>query len=125
MPIQAPALTTEALAGRRLEVCWGTYYDKGKRVKMWCPCKVKRVADGAADKGRHGQAESARAKKILPAGALLVEWDPDPEREEEEATVMWLVLHPDNWNHEGHLAWRWHPEDLEAQEPPAKRARAA
>ena len=54
MPICAPPLTSEAVLGKQLEICWGTYYDeKGKRVKMWCPCKVKRVADGAADKGRH------------------------------------------------------------------------
>ena len=41
---------------------------------MWCPCRVVRVADGKADKGRHGQPESAQARKILPAGSLLVEW---------------------------------------------------
>ena len=39
---------------------------------------------------------------------------------------MWLVLHPDKWNKEGHLAWRWHPDELEEPaEPPAKRARGA
>ena len=84
------------------------------------------TAHTAADKGRHAQAESARARKILPAGALLVEWEPDPERDEDEASVMWLVLHPDKWNKEGHLAWRWHPDELEEPaEPPAKRARGA
>ena len=82
-----------------------------------------RVADGAADEGRHAQAESARARKILPAGALLVEWKLDPERDEDEASVMWLVLHPDKWNKEGHLARRWHPDELEPAEPPAKRDR--
>ena len=81
-----------------------------------------RVADGGADKGRHGQAESSRAKKILPAGALLVEWEPDVERGEKEATVMWLVLHPEKWRGQCHLAWRWHPDELAPQEPPAKRA---
>ena len=96
------------------------------RHKMWCPCKVVRVADGAADKGRHGQAESSRARKILPAGAVLVEWEPDVERGETEATVMWLVLHPDKWNNECHLAWRWHPDELQRapEEPAAKRKRA-
>ena len=84
---------------------------------MWCPCRVKRVADGENDKGRHGQPESSRARKILPAGAVLVTWDPDEDRGEAE-TVMWLVLHPDKWNGQGHLAWRWHPDELES---PGKR----
>ena len=76
MPLSAPALSSAALAGRRLEICWGTYYVEGQkgREKMWCPCRVVRVADGKADKGRHGQPESAQARKILPAGSLLVEW---------------------------------------------------
>ena len=65
------------------------------------------MADGKVDKGRHGQAESAQVRKILPAGALLVEWEPDPERGEDSATVMWLVLHPDKWNKEGHLQAIW------------------
>lgn len=127
MPIQAPALSSAALGGRQLEICWGTYYVEGQegRQKMWCPCTVKRVADGAADKGRHGQAESAQARKILPAGALLVEWEPDPERGEDSATVMWLVLHPDKWNKDGHLAWRWHPAELQEgqQQSAGKRTR--
>ena len=128
MPIQPPALSSAALAGRRLEICWGTYYVEGQkgREKMWCPCTVRRVADGEADKGRHAQAESAQARKILPAGALLVEWEPDPERGEDSATVMWLVLHPDKWNKEGHLAWRWHPAELQEgqQQSASKRARS-
>ena len=78
---------------------------------------MKRVADGENDKGRHGQPESSRARKILPAGAVLVTWDPDEDRGEAE-TVMWLVLHPDKWNGQGHLAWRWHPDELES---PGKR----
>ena len=73
---------------------------------------MKRLADGTSDAGNHGKAEQARAKKILPAGAMLVEWEPDPERGEEEASVMWLVLHPERWNADGHLAWRWHPHEL-------------
>jgi hypothetical protein len=65
-------------------VCWGTYRleESGERTKMWCPCKVLRVADGESDKGSHGKGESSRARKLLPAGALLVEWEPDPERAE-------------------------------------------
>ena len=74
-----------------------------------------------------GGSASHRARKILPAGALLVEWEPDADRGEDEATVMWVVLHPSKWNKDGHLAWRWHPQELEeeeeVQQPPAKKAR--
>ena len=31
------------------------------------------------------------------SGALLVEWEPDADRGEDEATVMWVVLHPSKW----------------------------
>jgi len=126
MPIQAPGLTTAALSGRRLEICWGTYYVEGKkeRVKMWCPCTVKKVADGESNKGSHGKAESDRARKILPAGALLVEWEPDHDRGEEKATVMWLVLSPDKWNKDSHLAWRWHPAELQKVQEQDARKRA-
>ena len=48
---------------------------------------------------------------------MLVTWDPDEDRVEAE-TVMWVVLHPDKWNGQGHLAWRWHPDELES---PGKR----
>ena len=50
---------------------------------------------------------------------VLVRWDPDADRKELEATVMWLVLRPDKWNGDAHLAWRWHPDEL------ARRQRAA
>ena len=121
MPLRAPALTTEALTGKRLEICWGTYRttEGGERTAMWCPCAVLRVADGGSDKGAHGKNESSRARKLLPARAILVQWAPDPERGEEEATVMWLVLHPERWNGNGHLAWRWDAAEL------AKRQAAA
>ena len=62
---------------------------------MLCPCAVLRVANGGSDKGAHGTSEGSRARKLLPSGAILVPWDPNPERGEEEATVMWLALHPD------------------------------
>ena len=119
MPLRAPALTTEALTGKRLEICWGTYRTMAATRSMWCPCAVLRVADGGSDKGVHGKNESSRARKLLPAGAILVQWDPDPERGEEEATVMWLILHPERWNGNGHLAWRWDAAEL------AKRQAAA
>ena len=41
---------------------------------MLCPCAVLRVADGGSDKGAHGKNESSRARKLLPAGAILVQW---------------------------------------------------
>jgi hypothetical protein len=130
LTFNGPPLTTDALTSKRLEVCWGGYRVEGKegRTKMWCPCKVLRVADGETAYGRHGQAESARARKLLPAGAVLVEWEPDHERGEHHATVMWLVLHPDRWagrGASGHLAWRWDPRDMPSQSagPSARRAR--
>ena len=55
------------------------------------PSTVRRVADGLTDK------TSARAKKILPAGALLWAWDADPEYDE-QAGEKWLVLLPNKWN---------------------------
>ena len=82
---------------------------------------MMRVADGVTDTGRHAHAPpKKRSKTILKAGALLVEWEPDTERGEEEATLMWLVLASSKWNKDGHLAWRWHPDELGS---PAKRAR--
>ena len=74
--------------------------------------------------GSHGKAESDRARKILPAGALLVEWEPDHDRGEEKATVMWLVLSPDKWNKDSHLAWRWHPAELQKVQEQDARKRA-
>ena len=45
---------------------------------------------------------------------VLVEWEPDPEREETEATLMWLLLdpRPGKWNGDAHRAWRYHPAEL-------------
>ena len=50
LTLSGPPLTTEALQGKRLEVCWGLYSVEGEagRHKMWCPCKVLRVADGCS-----------------------------------------------------------------------------
>ena len=72
------------VVGKRLEVCW-PYKEKGKTVKIWASGTVRRVADGLTDKA------SSRAKKILPAGALLWAWDADPEYDE-PAGEKWLVL---------------------------------
>ena len=53
--------------------------------------RVARVADGLSDK------QSPRAKKLLPAGAVLWEWDADPEFDE-PAGAQWLMLLPKKWN---------------------------
>ena len=38
----------------------------------------------------------------------------------------WFVLHPDMWNKEGQLAWRWHPAELqEGQQQSARSGLAA
>ena len=55
---------------------------------------MKAVADGETDKGRDGEYFSARARKLAPRGMVLVEWEPDHERGEKEATLMWLLLQP-------------------------------
>ena len=93
-----------ALVGKRLEVLW-PYKTDGKTVKMWASGTVKRVADGLTDK------RSKRAKKILPAGALLWGWDADPEYEE-EAGETWLILLPKKWNKQVQYAWRFDPCEL-------------
>eukprot|EP00966_Prymnesium_polylepis_P011969 274861-Prymnesium_polylepis.1 len=53
MPREPPPLDN-TLVGTQLEVCWGTYKstEDGSNVKMWCPCVVKRVADGETDKAQ-------------------------------------------------------------------------
>ena len=67
-----------------MEVCW-PYKENGQTVKIWASGRVVRVADGLTDK------KSARAKKILPAGALLWAWDADPQYNE-QAGEQWLIL---------------------------------
>jgi hypothetical protein len=43
---------------------------------IWSTGTVKRIADGLTDK------RSSRAKKVLPAGAVLWAWDADPDFDE-------------------------------------------
>ena len=74
-------------------------------MKIWASGTVKRVADGLTDKS------SARAKKILPAGALLWGWDADAEYKE-AAGEKWLVLLPKKWNRQVQYAWRFDPCEL-------------
>jgi hypothetical protein len=69
---------------------------------------VRRVADGLRDK------RSARAQKLLPAGALLWAWDADPEYGE-EAGEEWLVLLPKKWNKHLQYGWRFDACELRAQ----------
>ena len=57
-------------------------------VMIRAPGRVARVADGLTDK------RSPRARKILPAGALLCAWDADPEFGE-QVGEQWLILLPD------------------------------
>jgi hypothetical protein len=125
-PPKAPPLDS-ALVGKQLEICWGNYIsteDNKTRVKMWCAAKVVRVADGESDKSRDGKPLSNRAVKLAPRGMVLVEWEPDPDRQE-PATTIWYLLDPRKWNGDGHRAWRYHPDELAAQQQCAADARRA
>jgi hypothetical protein len=95
------------------------------QVPIWCPCSVIRIADGATDKGRDGQLLSVNARKLAPAGMMLVEWEPDPDRGEHKATQCWYLLDPDKWqgkrterDKDTHRQWRFAPAEL------AKRTKA-
>ena len=119
--VMPPEPTLPIAVGTQLEVCWGNYVstiDNKTKVKMWCPCKVLRVADGEIDKGRDGMPLSSLARKLAPRGMVLLEWEPNPERGENEATTMWLLLdpRPGKWNGDGHRAWRYHPNHLAAMQ---------
>lgn len=72
---------------------------------IWSSGRVARVADGLTDK------RSPRARKILPAGALLWAWDADPEFGEQPGG-QWLILLPDKWNRQVHYGWRFDPVQL-------------
>ena len=69
-PLDPPPFDT-GLVGKQLEVCW-PYKEAGRTVKIWACGTVRRVADGLTDRS------SSRAKKVLPAGAVLWGWDADP-----------------------------------------------
>ena len=93
------------------------HVEKGKTVNIWASGTVRRVADGLTDKA------SSRAKKILPAGALLWAWDADPEYDE-PAGEKWLVLQPQKWNKHVQYAWRFDPCELLPQGSPRPPPRA-
>jgi len=79
-------------------VRWKYIQDTGEPEYIWTTGKVVRVADGLADQ------RSARAKKILPAGARLWAWEAD-EGFKEKAGEQWLILLPDKWNRQVQYGW--------------------
>ena len=123
-PTEAPAFD-QALVGKRLEVLW-KYFNKDTNEPhmIWSTGRVVRVADGLTDK------RSSRAKKVLPAGAVLWAWDADPDFDE-QAGEQWLFLLPKKWNPRTHkqvYSWRFDPRELgaahaSAPDPARKNAR--
>lgn len=102
---EAPPFDSE-LAGKWLEICWSyTNKDTNEKVLVWSTGRVARVADGLTDK------RSARAKKLLPAGALLWQWEADPEFEE-AAGEQWMILLPKKWKQTTLYGWRFDPREL-------------
>ena len=96
----------QALVGKRIEVLWKYFHkDTKEPVMIWATGRVARVADGLSDK------RSARARKILPAGALLWAWDADSEYGE-VAGEQWLILLPNKWKTQQLYGWRWDPREL-------------
>ena len=113
-PKEAPAFD-QALVGKRIEVLW-KYFEKDTNTPhmIWASGTVKRIADGLTDK------RSSRAKKVLPAGAVLWAWDADPEFDEQEGE-QWLFLLPKKWNPSTQkqvYSWRFDPRELGAERAP-------
>ena len=109
----------QSLVGKWLEVRWKyTNKDMEEPEYIWSTGKVTRVADGLTDK------KSARAKKILPAGALLWAWEADADFEE-KAGEQWLILLPDKWNRQVHYGWRYDPREREAARAQRERQEAS
>lgn len=123
-PVESPPFD-QTLVGKWLEVLWKyTNKETGEDMLIWMSGKVVRVADGLTDK------RSARAKKILPAGALLWAWEADGDREE-AAGEQWLILLPGKWNRQVVYGWRFDPRERETaraererQETPPRAAEA-
>ena len=64
---------------------------------------------------------SSRAKKVLPAGAVLWGWDADPDFDE-QAGEQWLFFLPKKFNpkiHKQVYSWRFDPRELGAAQAPA------
>ena len=66
-------------------------------------------------------APQPRARKTLPAGALLWAWEADPEYNE-QAGEKWLILLPDKWNGQTQYSWRFDPCELVPGEQSASQA---
>ncbi|KAL1510813.1 hypothetical protein AB1Y20_007097 [Prymnesium parvum] len=96
----------ENLIGKKLEVRW-RYYNKhtGEPIYIWCEGNVVQVADGEKDK------KTARCRKLLPAGALRIQWPADAEFDEDESFV-WTILKPCAFNKDIHLGWRFAASEL-------------
>lgn len=112
-----------ALVGKRIEVLWKYFNkeDSDEATLIWASGRVVKVADGLTNK------RSARAKKVLPAGAVLWAWDADVEFDE-KAGEQWLILLPQKWNKQVHYGWRYDPNEFRAEQednaqPAARRKR--
>ena len=107
-PQKAPPFDQQ-LVGKRVEVLWKYFnQDTKEPVMIWATGRITRVADGLTD------THSSRAKKLLPAGAVLWAWDADPEFGE-AAGERWLTLLPKKWNPMTHAqiySWRYDPREL-------------
>ena len=71
------------------------------------------VADGISHK------ETAKSRKILPAGAVLFEWEADDQflissRSRQGSRQQWLILNPEKWNKQAQMVWRYDPSELAA-----------
>ena len=69
--------------------------------------------------GLNGVASRARGvgsfRRLGPdeAGAVLWEWDADPDFDE-PAGQQWLMLLPRKWNRQQHYSWRFDPREFGA-----------
>ena len=110
MPKKAPPCDA-SLIGKHLEIRWRYWRaavegERGKRkaVDIWADGTVVQVANDAADE------KSPRFKipaKFKGTNAVLVEWPPDPDREQPEPMFTWSLLTEQNWNKEAVLGWRY------------------
>ena len=103
--LEAPAFDQE-LVGKWLEVRWRyTDTNTGTYIYIWTPGRVVRVADGLNDM------RSKQGKKLMPAGAVLWEWEADEEFKE-EVGEKWLTLLPTKFNKQVWYGWRYDPLPL-------------
>ena len=55
--------------------------------------------------------KSPQSTELLPPGAVRIEWPKDADFEEEQ-TLVWSILKPEDWAQNVPLGWRWTPEQL-------------